>query len=123
MQLDVWSSLFQLLRPGVALTELEARARRVMSRLVPTQGLIVGATCRLVIRGCGLGGDLPSWSQAGRSIESRGPEEIQPGHCFALFPVVSLGTRWVCWSDTVAVTGRGARRLGSASQGFRGAEG
>lgn len=107
--LDVWRQAMALLRPGASLGAVVHDAEAV------NRG---PSRVSLIIRGAGLGDDLPVVS-ARSPVDGRVLEE---GVCFALLSRTAWGDpaneRTLTWGDTVVITRSGARRLGSRPQEF-----
>jgi Xaa-Pro aminopeptidase len=61
-----------------------------------------------LLHGRGLGEDIPLL----RDTEEIRAERLQTGNVFILGPTVRRGAERLSWGDTVAITERGARRLG-----------
>lgn len=112
---DVWNETFQRIKPGVCLRDLQKSVGAAGERFRPARGPIASATVSLVMHGRGLGSDPPVVTGPGtrpRDLE----RVIAPGWCFVYKPSARAGRYYLSWGDTVAVTRRGARRLGRAPQ-------
>lgn len=114
---DVWNDTADRLGPGITLGELQARVAAAAERHAPRTGSVAGALASLALRGCGLGADLPRIPDAGSRLH---PEQsLVPGWCFTYQIAARAGHYRLRWGDAVAITPRGARRLGNAPPGIR----
>jgi Xaa-Pro dipeptidase len=110
VHLEAWDRAWEMLRPGTNVAEVEVAARRA------TAGRY---SVRLEIRGAGLGEDLPCFPPGLDERNRPEPVVLQEGMCLELRPSVGWGAprsrQYLTWSDTIALTADGPRRLGTRS--------
>jgi Xaa-Pro aminopeptidase len=116
--LRAWDEVFRFIAPGIRLAELRRQAetfvldrRRPGARELPTD-----ATVKVIVRGCGLGADLPTLCPTVSGPDAQDDQVLVAGNCFSLAIEVFAGGRWTTWGETVAVTARGAERMGTRVQ-------
>jgi len=112
---DVWNETFRLLRPGMAVREVQAALLAAARRLSPASGRVAGATAAIEMDGRGLGSDSPVMT--GADARTRDLDRVMAsGWSFVYKASAAAGRYRITWGDTVAVTQTAARRLGSAPQ-------
>jgi Xaa-Pro aminopeptidase len=115
---DVWDEMLPRLQPGAPLLGLTETLAATCTRLKPLTGPIAGATTSLALEGCGLGSDLPRMPETG-SLPSTAPSKLRLGWCFSCRLSGRAGRYHLVWSEPVAITARGPRRLSSAPPQIR----
>jgi Xaa-Pro dipeptidase len=106
--LEAWRGSWEVLWPGVSFERVAEAAQAA------------GAgpyRVRQVLRGQGLGDDLPWIPAEGAPPEMVREPTLVEGACFLVQPEIhwteERGSYWLTWGDTVLVTEDGPRRLGS----------
>ncbi|MEA2639586.1 MAG: hypothetical protein QOF51_980 [Chloroflexota bacterium] len=113
---ELWRHLFERIRPGVVVADLQRAAETLASELMPTNSHFASPAASVSLDGCGLGDDAPSSGAL--------PDEpLAPGMVFALdveLRVVGAGRPYrAAWADPVTITATGAARLGTREPSLR----
>jgi Xaa-Pro aminopeptidase len=115
---DIWNETCERIRAGISIARVQEVVAHSAAQHAPHRGPLAGVEISFALNGCGPGLDLPRI--AGREVRTEDAQRvIAPGWCFALTLAATAGPHRLLWGDTVAVSDRGARRLGSAPQGIR----
>lgn len=118
VQGEIYARLLEILKPGVTVGELAERTRAFVADAVPAKGPAAGAVGRLNMHGRGQGDDGPLITPS----QSR-PEQLavalKENMAFIFKPAVLTadGAHEAVWGDTIIITPKGGRRLGSRPHG------
>jgi Xaa-Pro aminopeptidase len=114
VQREVFNAVAEVIRPGTTLAEIDAAANAAVARAAPNRGPAAGATAKLTMHGKGAGDDGPIITGASR--ERRHMDyELKANMTFIFKPSAATadGNSLCTWGDTVMITDRGAKRLGT----------
>ncbi len=103
-----WHDAVGMLAPGRSLDDVHA-AMLATIRAAAVSRMAREARWRLILRGCGLGGDLPRRQPAPGSSQQM---LLSPGCCLAVGLAADCDSTRLIWGDSVVLTATGARRLG-----------
>jgi len=119
LQRVLFEDMLDALRPGVTVGELQARCAAKAGQAAPKSGAAASATGVLVMHGRGAGDDGPIVTGSARDPEQLAVA-LRERMVFILKPQVhSADDRYnITWGDTVVVTPKGARRLGTRPHGI-----
>ncbi|MPZ14144.1 MAG: M24 family metallopeptidase [Chloroflexi bacterium] len=121
MHAEYWQRCFDALAVGRTVGELDDVCRETAIDVVPSGGRFEDVRGRLAMHGRGLGSDAPLVTGTGRSPRTMA-EVFQSGWAFVFKPSLSVRTESraysAIWGDTVVMTDRGARRLGTRQPGL-----
>lgn len=115
---EIYHRLLEILKPGVTVGEIAQKTREFVAAAVPASGPAAGAWGRLNMHGRGQGDDGPLITP----IQTR-PEQLavalRENMAFIFKPsVISADKQSDClWGDTIIITPKGGRRLGSRPHG------
>jgi Xaa-Pro aminopeptidase len=115
---EIYHRLLEILKPGVTVGEIAQKTREFVAAAVPGSGPAAGAWGRLNMHGRGQGDDGPLITP----IQTR-PEQLavalRENMAFIFKPsVISADKQSDClWGDTIIITPKGGRRLGSRPHG------
>lgn len=114
IQRDVFNRVLAETKPGSTLGQLSQIADSAVAAAVPKHGPAAGAKARLTMHGKGAGDDGPIITSAARDPRQL-TYELKENMTFTFKPSVSTadGSSICTWGDTVVVTPRGGRRLGT----------
>lgn len=114
IQRDVFNRVLAETKPGSTLGQLSQIADNAVAAAVPKHGPAAGAKARLTMHGKGAGDDGPIITSAARDPRQL-TYELKENMTFTFKPSVSTadGSSICTWGDTVVVTPRGGRRLGT----------
>jgi Xaa-Pro dipeptidase len=114
IQREVFNEVLAAIRPGTNLGLLSQVADKAVAKVAPKSGLAAGATARLTMHGKGAGDDGPIITSTARDPRQLA-YEIKENMTFTFKPSVSTadGSSICTWGDTVVVTAKGGRRLGT----------
>lgn len=114
IQRDVFNRVLAETKPGSTLGQLSQIADSAVATAVPKHGPAAGAKARLTMHGKGAGDDGPIITSAARDPRQL-TYELKENMTFTFKPSVSTadGSSICTWGDTVVVTPRGGRRLGT----------
>ena len=114
IQRDVFNQVLAETKPGSTLGQLSQIADSAVAAAVPKSGPAAGAKARLTMHGKGAGDDGPIITSAARDPRHL-TYELKENMTFTFKPSVSTadGSSICTWGDTVVVTPRGGRRLGT----------
>lgn len=116
---EIYHRLLEILKPGVTVGELAEKTQKFVVDAVPSKGPAAGSTGRLNMHGRGQGDDGPLITPS----QTR-PEQLavalQENMAFIFKPaVISADERHeAVWGDTIIITPKGGRRLGSRPHGL-----
>jgi Xaa-Pro aminopeptidase len=116
---EIYQKLLEILKPGVTVGELAEKTKAFVAAAVPASGPAAGATGRLNMHGRGQGDDGPLITPS----QTR-PEQLavalRENMAFIFKPaVITPGGEYECvWGDTIIITPKGGRRLGSRPHGL-----
>jgi Xaa-Pro aminopeptidase len=119
VQEDLFHAALDALMPGTTLGELAAQCAARATAIAPRHGAAAGVKGVLNMHGRGQGDDGPIITDSARDAGPLGVR-LQERMVFVLKPgVVSADGRYsITWGDTVVVTARGGRRLGTRPHGL-----
>lgn len=115
---EIYHRLLEILKPGITVGEIAQKTREFVAAAVPSSGPAAGAWGRLNMHGRGQGDDGPLITP----IQTR-PEQLavalRENMAFIFKPsVISADKQSDClWGDTIIITPKGGRRLGSRPHG------
>lgn len=115
---EIYHRLLEILKPGITVGEIAQKTREFVAAAVPSSGPAAGAWGRLNMHGRGQGDDGPLITP----IQTR-PEQLavalRENMAFIFKPsVLSADKQSDClWGDTIIITPKGGRRLGSRPHG------
>lgn len=114
IQRDVFNQVLAETKPGSTLGQLSQIADSAVAAAMPKSGPAAGAKARLTMHGKGAGDDGPIITSAARDPRHL-TYELKENMTFTFKPSVSTadGSSICTWGDTVVVTPRGGRRLGT----------
>jgi Xaa-Pro aminopeptidase len=114
IQRDVFNQVLAATKPGSTLGQLSQIADGAVAAAMPRSGPVAGAKARLTMHGKGAGDDGPIITSAARDPRHL-TYELKENMTFTFKPSVSTadGSSICTWGDTVVVTPRGGRRLGT----------
>ena len=114
IQRDVFNQVLAETKPGSTLGQLSQIADSAVAAAMPKSGPASGAKARLTMHGKGAGDDGPIITSAARDPRHL-TYELKENMTFTFKPSVSTadGSSICTWGDTVVVTPRGGRRLGT----------
>jgi Xaa-Pro aminopeptidase len=114
VQREVFNEVLAAIRPGTCLGELAEVTRTAAGKAAPGRGPAAGATAKLTMHGKGAGDDGPIITGAARD-PAQLAYELKANMTFVFKPsaVAADGHSLCTWGDTVVVTPRGGRRLGT----------
>ena len=114
IQRDVFNQVLAATKPGSTLGQLSQIADSAVAAAMPRSGPAAGAKARLTMHGKGAGDDGPIITSAARDPRHL-TYELKENMTFTFKPSVSTadGSSICTWGDTVVVTPRGGRRLGT----------
>jgi Xaa-Pro aminopeptidase len=116
---EIYQKLLEILKPGVTVGELAEKTKAFVAAAVPASGPAAGAVGRLNMHGRGQGDDGPLITPS----QTR-PEQLavalRENMAFIFKPaVITPDGEYECvWGDTIIITPKGGRRLGSRPHGL-----
>lgn len=116
VQKEIFNALLEHLRPGVTVGELAELTRKIGHNAAPRSGPAAGARPKLTMHGRGAGDDGPIITGHARDPEQLAValEENMAFTCKPSAETPEGVEKAICtWGDTVIVTPKGGRRLGS----------
>jgi Xaa-Pro aminopeptidase len=117
---EVFDGIMAVLRPGVAVRELQSATEHAVAEAAPATGPLAGSKASLTMHGRGQGDDRPLITNP-RSSSRYLDLKLDQGNVFILKPNVRSadGRYRVTWGDTVTIGADGARRLGTRPHDIR----
>ncbi len=116
VQRQVFNHLMDWLKPGVTVRELAEQTKEAGAKAAPNGGAAAGCKTKLTMHGRGQGDDGPIITDHARDPEQLAVE-LQENMVFIFKPATEVGEgaekSILTWGDTVVVTPKGGRRLGS----------
>jgi Xaa-Pro dipeptidase len=114
VQREVFNAVAEAIRPGITIEEIDEAANGAVRRAAPSKGPAAGATTKLTMHGKGAGDDGPIITGASREKRHM-TYELKKNMTFIFKPAAATadGSSLCTWGDTVVITDRGARRLGT----------
>lgn len=114
IQREVFHEVLMAIKPGTTLGTLSQVAERAVEKMAPKSGVAAGAKAKLTMHGKGAGDDGPIITGSARDPRQLN-YAIQENMTFTFKPSVSTadGSSLCTWGDTVVVTAKGGRRLGT----------
>ncbi|MGE5538875.1 MAG: M24 family metallopeptidase [Gemmatimonas sp.] len=114
LQRDIYNALMERLKPGVTVGELARLTEEFCTKLAPNHGPAAGATALLNMHGRGQGDDGPLITPSQRRPEQLAVA-LKENMAFIFKPYVKTadGSSECCWGDTIVITPKGGRRLGT----------
>lgn len=120
MHAEYWQRCFETLQVGLTVREVNAFCAYQATRLLPGWSRYKEIQGQLIMHGCGLGSDGPLVS--GHADQATLDMVFVPGWAFIFKPTLSFevdGKRYSgTWGDTMVMTEKGAKRLGSRKPGL-----
>lgn len=114
VQREIFETVLEAMRPGTNLGELSELTHKTVERVAPRSGPAAGATAKLTMHGKGAGDDGPIITG-----QAKDPHQLayrlKKNMTFIFKPsAIAANANALCtWGDTVLVTEKGGRRLGS----------
>jgi Xaa-Pro aminopeptidase len=116
VQRQVFNQLLEILKPGMTVRELSEQAKEIGRKAGPNGGPAAGCKTKLTMHGRGAGDDGPIITD-----HARDPEQLavalEENMVFIFKPASEVGEgadkSILTWGDTIVVTPKGGRRLGT----------
>jgi Xaa-Pro aminopeptidase len=113
VQREVFNGVMENLKPGVTVKELAELTASLAQRVAPQAGPAAGATAQLTMHGRGAGDDGPIITSNARS-QRQLSVALRENMVFIFKPSAKSIDGSICtWGDTVVITPKGGRRLGT----------
>ncbi|HEY4134587.1 MAG TPA: M24 family metallopeptidase [Alphaproteobacteria bacterium] len=114
IQREVFNEVLAATKPGTTLGLLSQVAEKAVAKMAPKTGVAAGATARLTMHGKGAGDDGPIITSSARDTRHLN-YVLKENMTFTFKPGVSTadGASICVWGDTVVITAKGGRRLGT----------
>ncbi|MQA66217.1 MAG: M24 family metallopeptidase [Alphaproteobacteria bacterium] len=118
VQGEVYARLLEILRPGVTVGEMAEKTKEITARALPAKGPAAGARGRLNMHGRGQGDDGPLITP-GQVRPEQLARPLRENMAFIFKPaVITADEKYESvWGDTIIITPKGGRRLGSRPHG------